>query len=53
MELIELLLTKEREFVSQYMDTSNMTDKEIDKQFDLIVKEITNVKHRKIINRLN
>ena len=42
MELIKLLLTKEREFVSQYIDTTNMTDEEVDKIFDLLVKEVTN-----------
>ena len=40
MELIPYLLQKEREFVSQYMDTSNMTDEEVDKNFDLIIENL-------------
>ena len=42
MEVINYLLIKEREFVSQYMDTTNMTDEEIDENFDLIVQKIIN-----------
>lgn len=40
MELIPYLLLKEREFVSQYMDTTNMTDEEIDKMFDKLITEV-------------
>ena len=38
MNLIKQLIQKEREYVSQFMDTDSMSDYEIDKMFDELIK---------------
>jgi hypothetical protein len=38
-EIIDFLLEKEKEYVSQFVDTSNLSSKEIDELFDKLVKE--------------
>jgi hypothetical protein len=38
MNLIKQLIQKEREYVSQFMNTDSMSDYEIDKMFDELIK---------------
>ena len=45
-EVIKFLINKEREFLNeQEIDTSQMTDKEIDELFEKVVNELNNEKN--------
>ena len=40
--IIKYILDKDREFVSQYVDTKEMTDEEVEAKLDEIIRELDN-----------